>query len=415
MPGTLAIILIVPIVAHLLFAELVARRTERRYQTDIDDQSSNLLLINSDASNARNVQPVATDCSWKGWRKMVVASIHDESPDCRSFKLQPLDEGSLPRYLGGQSIQVRIPAGGAAGSLSRFYSLSSGPGEDGYRITVRRVPNGRFSTQLHDAIDVGDVLEIQSPRGRFHIDATAPDRPLHLIAAGIGITPMLSMLLHSLEETPSREVHLYYQLRDETNAPFLRALRFLNQSLEASSLFGLHVWFSRPTENQMMKAGEFDGRITSEQIVTELQRGDLDCDYRICGPVPFMESMAEGLIALGANPKRVQYESFGGKLKSPGAISVEQNFDEQSISHHVKFCNGNTEAIYTDASSSLLELAETSSVPVVSSCRAGICGSCVHRLARGKIQYAQQPECEYGEDEVVLCMAQPTSDIEIDV
>lgn len=415
MPGTLAIILIVPIVAHLLFAELVARRTERRYQTDIDDQGANLLLEDTNVSDANSVEPVSTDHSWKGWRKMVVASIHDESPDCRSFKLQPLDDGPLPRFLGGQSIRVRIPAVGSQDSPSRFYSLSSGPGEDGYRITVRRVPHGRFSTQLHDTINVGDVLEIQSPRGRFHIDATAPDRPLHLIAAGIGITPMLSMLLHSLEETPSREVHLYYQLRDETNAPFLRAMRFLNQSLETSSLFGLRVWFSRPTENQVVKAGEFVGRVTSKQIIDELPDRNLDCDYRICGPVQFMESMAEGLIALGADPKRVQYESFGSKLKSPGALSVEGNLDEQRVSHHVKFCNSNTEAIYTDASTSLLELAETSSVPVVSSCRAGICGSCVHRLARGKIQYAQQPECEYGKDEVVLCMAQPTSDIEIDV
>lgn len=419
MPGILAVILIVPIVVYLLFAEFVARHTERRYQTDIDGEDSNVLTKAIDGSALPDNTSVAD--SWEGWRKMVVASTQDESPDCRSFKLQPLDSGDLPRFLGGQSILVRVPASEAPdsnsdrGSLSRCYSLSSGPGEYGYRITVRRVPNGRFSTLLHDTISVGDVLEIQAPRGRFHMDCAAPDQPLHLIAAGIGITPMLSMLLHSLEETSSREVHLYYQLRDESNTPFLRALRFLSDSLAPSGLFGLHVWFSRPANDQTIGSDESVGRITADHIMSQLTDAQAAGDYRICGPVAFMESMAEGLIALGTDPDTVQYESFGGKSKRPGAILVDANTDGQELSHRVTFSRSNTEAAYNNADETLLDIAEASAVPTDSSCRSGMCGSCVHRLLRGQIQYADQPECEFGDDEVVLCMAQPISDVEIDV
>ena len=351
---------------------------------------------------------------------MVVASIQDESPDCRSFKLQPIDSDLLPHFLGGQSILVRIPGTDSAvsarnqNSVSRCYSLSSGPGEDGYRITVRRIPNGRFSTQLHGSIDVGDVLEIQAPRGRFHMNFDATDRPLHLIAAGIGITPMLSMLLHSLEETPQREVHLYYQLRDETNAPFLRALRFLSDSLTSTGRFKLHVWFSRPIENQTIGVSETVGRMTAGQILPAVSENTIEGDYRICGPVSFMESMAEGLITLGADPDSIQYESFGGNAKRPGAILVDAAADSHPVSHHVSFKHSGTEAVFEDATSNLLDVAEASSVPVESSCRSGMCGSCVHRLLRGQVQYAEQPECEFGNDDVVLCMAQPSSDVEID-
>ena len=410
MSEILTFVLIIPIIAYLLFVELVGRHTERVYQTDVDGEDSNLLLKNSE-----DAKPATTAVAWKGWRKVVVAGIHDESIDCRSFKLQSLDNEPLPQYMGGQSIQVRIPSNDGSNGVSRFYSLSSGPGEHGYRITVRRVPQGQFSTQLHDTINVGDVLEIKAPRGRFHIPVDAPDRPLHLIAAGIGITPMLSMLLHSLEETPSREVHLYYQLRDEKNAPFLKALRFLNQSLGQTSFFRLRVWFSGGAENQIPNPDDFIGRITADQVITGPPGSNTDCDYRICGPVKFMESMAQQLIALGAQPETVQYESFGGKLNRPAASLVKADAGAPSIEHRVTFCNSKTEAVYNNASDTLLDVAEASSVPVMSSCRSGICGSCVHRKKRGQVEYTEQPECEFSEGEVVLCMARPTSDIELEV
>jgi ferredoxin-NADP reductase len=408
MPGFIAIVLIVSVVAYLLFAEFVARYTERRYQTDIDGADNNLLFDDSVSANSRSVEPE----SWKGWREMIVASIHDESPDCRSFKLQPSGGGPLPRFLGGQSILVRVPsdANDDQKPVSRCYSLSSGPGEDGYRITVKRAPGGRLSTQLHDSVSVGDVIEIQSPRGRFHMDCDEPNRPLHLIAAGIGITPMLSMLLHSLEETPTREVQLYYQLRSEENAPFLRALRYLSDSLAPSGSFGLHVWFSQPTDHEAIGNKEKVGRITPEQMTSTI--ASLDGDFRICGPSAFMESIAEGLINIGAAPSRVQYESFGGKAKGPGAIAIST---DQPTSHRVTFLNSGREGVCNAAADTLLDVAEASAVSVDSSCRSGMCGSCVHRLLRGQVKYTEPPECEFAEDEVVLCVAHPTSDVEVDV
>ena len=430
MTGIFGIVLVAPVIAYFIFAEFISRREESRYQTDIGDDGPNLLIDarrTSDAGNlkvadkpkpAEKVKDTPFLHSWKGWREMIVDSIRDESPDCRSFKFRPRDGGPMPRFKGGQSILVRCPTTDGSRPVSRCYSLSSGPGEEHFRITVKRVPDGRMSRQLHDTIEVGDLVEIQSPRGHFHIDESHLDRPLHLIAAGIGITPMLSMLLQSLEETPHREVHLYYQLRDQGNAPFLKAMRFLSQSPVVCETFRLHIWFSRPHNDTNVSADQTTGRICAHQIIDRL--GHARGDFRICGPNEFMASMAEGLIQYGADESSVQYESFGGKAKGPGAIAVAPDYVSQAktdsavVTHQVKFCKSELDANWSDGESTLLDVAEAAGANVDSSCRTGQCGSCIHRLIAGSVKYAETPECEFGDDEVVLCVAQPDGDIEID-
>lgn len=457
MSGFLVIALVVPVVAYLLIAEIISRRTERRYQTDIDPVSHRDLLngdlVNSDVSTnplaaATTAGPTSQTApanpshrpsdekAWKGWRKVVVASVHDESIDCRSFKLQSIQQdqsgvSELPRFLGGQSIAIRIPNQSGQPSPARCYSLSGGPGETGYRITVRRIPHGKLSTRLHDSVHVGDILEIQAPRGRFHMNTQQVDRPMHLIAAGIGITPLLSMLLHSMESTPDRPVHLYYQLRDPSNAPFLSALQHLHQALSPVGRFQLRVWFSQMPKdaNPSSKSGSqpvATGRVSADQIFAGA--AESTDDFRICGPNEFMESMADQLIQRGADPRNVQYESFGGKSNTSGAIAVEPvsiDHDEAEMiptaastpkpgTGRVIFANSGVQSDSMEAWESLLELAEASKVMVQSACRSGSCGTCVCRLIRGKVNYLEQPKYECDADEVVMCLAKPDGDVEIE-
>ncbi|MGB7329609.1 MAG: 2Fe-2S iron-sulfur cluster-binding protein [Rubripirellula sp.] len=426
MTGILGIVLIVPIIAYLVFAEFISRREERRYRTDI---ISDLPPLSSNASSDSSAQTTAArpnevswkanEVSWKGWRDMVVDAIQDESPDCRSFSLRPVDGERLPRFRGGQSIGVRCKPSDDADApkpVVRCYSLSSGPGEPRYRITVKRVPDGRMSRQLHDTIQAGDVIQIQAPRGHFHIDPDYPERPLHLIAAGIGITPMLSMLLQSIEETPNREVHLYYQLRDQTNAPFLKPLRYLDNTLANTGTFKLHVWLSRPIEDIDSQTDSTvgqatTGRISAAQIIQ--RTGNDEGDYRICGPNAFMESMATELIQHGVDEASIQYESFGGKAKGPGAIAVKNAAAGETDELKITFTQSNCDTTWNDPSVSLLDVAEDAGVNVDASCRAGQCGSCIHRLIKGSVRYDEQPECDVEEGEVVMCVARPETDVEI--
>ena len=177
----------------------------------------------------------SSDNRSSAWQTVQVHSIRDESPDCRSFRLLPNDNEPLPTYRAGQYITVRMRDSKTNRNLARCYSLSGGPGERGYRITVKRVPGGEVSNWLHDHVRVGDHLEIQQPRGRFHVNPALLNKPLVLVAAGIGITPMLSMLLENLERSPRRTIHLFYQLRTPENAPFLTLLRGLAEGIAQTS------------------------------------------------------------------------------------------------------------------------------------------------------------------------------------
>jgi hypothetical protein len=380
-------------------------------------------------SSAATPQPDVTKHPnrWKGWRSVMVQSIKDESPDCRSFVFVPRDGEPFPPFLGGQYLTVRLKDPSTGKNVSRCYSLSSGPDEPHYRITVKRVPGGTMSNLLHDTIGVGDPIEIQVPKGKFHYSVdesqTRDPQPLNLIAAGIGITPMLSMMFQSLNERADREVNLFYQVRNAVDAPFLMPIRELAKMLEATTGVRVHLWFSRP-EDDDLQPGDAVGRLAAEQIVDRL--GHHRGEYLICGPDVFMSAIADGLIQCGAAADRVMFESFGGKSKSAGALAVpacdpcadgtgaDVSGSDESVGWNVSFETSKMSASFEAGMDGLLDVAESLDVEIDSGCRSGDCGACVRRLLSGEVRYAEQPECDLEDDEVVLCVAKPVSEVVID-
>ncbi|MFG0263597.1 MAG: FAD-binding oxidoreductase [Rhodopirellula sp. JB055] len=364
---------------------------------------------------------------WKGWRSVMVQSIKDESPDCRSFVFVPRDGEPFPPFLGGQYLTVRLNDPATGKHVSRCYSLSSGPDEPHYRITVKRVPGGTMSNLLHDTIGVGDQIEIQPPKGKFHYSVDESQvrdpQPLNLIAAGIGITPMLSMMFQSLNERSDREVNLFYQVRNAIDAPFLTPIREIARMLEETTGVRVHLWFSQP-EDDDLQPGDTVGRLSAEQIVDRL--GHHRGEYLICGPDVFMNAIADGLVECGAAADRVMFESFGGKSKSAGALAVpacdpcaddagtDASESDDSVGWSVTFQNSKKSASFEAGMDGLLDVAESLDVEVDSGCRSGDCGACVCRLVSGQVKYAESPECDVEDDEVVLCVAKPVSEVVID-
>ncbi|MCR9210045.1 FAD-binding oxidoreductase [Rhodopirellula europaea] len=389
-----------------------------------------------EAASARSVDQSAaaskTDVTkhpnrWKGWRSASVQSVKDESPDCRSFVFVPTDGEPFPPFLGGQYLTVRLNDPSTGKNVSRCYSLSSGPDEPHYRITVKRVPGGMMSNLLHDTIDVGDRIEIQAPKGKFHYSVEASQsqspEPLNLIAAGIGITPMLSMLFQSLNERMDREVNLFYQVRNAVDAPFLAPIREIAKMLEATTGVRVHLWLSKP-EDDDLRPGDSIGRLSAEQIVDRL--GHHRGEYLICGPDVFMDAIAEGLIECGASANHVMFESFGGKSKSAGALAVpacdpcadesgaNETGSDDSIGWNVTFQTSEKSASFEAGMEGLLDVAESLDVDVDSGCRSGDCGACVRRLLSGEVKYAEPPECDVEEGEAVLCVAKPVTEVVVD-
>lgn len=251
---------------------------------------------------------------WEGFRDFVVDRKEKESSIITSFYLKPKDGGTLPSFMAGQYITVRMPTKDGSTTM-RNYSLSDKPGQDYFRISVKRevgakadTPKGYVSNTLHDAINVGDTLEIGPPCGEFFLNTNDKhERPLVLLAAGVGITPILSILQTALEAMPHREIILIHGCLNKDVQPFKDTIDTL-----ASKHGNLTVHYRySDAENGEDKTGDncsggFVDTALIESLVTSRH-----ADYYFCGPKPFMVNIYHELLAWGIPGNQVHFEFFG--------------------------------------------------------------------------------------------------------
>jgi nitric oxide dioxygenase len=245
---------------------------------------------------------------WNGFKSFRIERKEVESELITSFYLVPADGGKVPPYKPGQYITVRVPDGRGSTTM-RNYSLSSAPCTDHFRISVKSEPDGAVSNYLH-CLDVGDVVELGPPCGEFFLDPTEHhERPLVLLSAGVGITPVLAMAESVLRDQPRREVvFIHGALSGKTHA-FGDHLR----KLAANHLqFQLHVRYSEPTEEDRA-AGLHDSEGFIDAELIERLVPQRDCDYYFCGPKPFMAAIYQQLLAWGISGSQVHFEFFGPK------------------------------------------------------------------------------------------------------
>jgi ferredoxin-NADP reductase/predicted pyridoxine 5'-phosphate oxidase superfamily flavin-nucleotide-binding protein len=228
-----------------------------------------------------------------------------ETDDVISFVFQADDDGPLAAFEAGQHLPIELGLPDRGEPVTRTYSLSNARGSDRYRISVKRETHGAASRHLHDAIAVGDVIPARRPAGEFVL-APAP-RPVMLVSAGIGATPMVSMLHAIAAESEPRAAWYVHGARDGRHHAFADEVRAL-----ASESRGVktHVSFSRPLpEDQPGRDFDAEGRVTGELLSSLLP--DLDVEFYLCGPIPFMAELQSELEQLGVPPERIHSESFG--------------------------------------------------------------------------------------------------------
>lgn len=248
----------------------------------------------------------ALEGGWSGWRRLRVVEKVRESSLITSFILRPEDGGPVMRHRAGQYLTFRFDAPGQQG-LKRNYSISSAPGADHYRISVKREETGNGgSRHLHDGVAVGDVIEATPPSGDFFL-AESPTRPVVLLSGGVGLTPMVSMVEAIAAEHPG--VDAYYVHATVSSAT--HAMDAHVRSL-ADRHGGIRVatFYSEPEPHD--SAGEThdaDGFVT----VDWLQRNTplRSADVYLCGPKGFLRTFVSGLAAAGVPADRVHYEFFG--------------------------------------------------------------------------------------------------------
>jgi nitric oxide dioxygenase len=254
---------------------------------------------------------------WQGFRRFTVARKVKESDDVCSFYLKPEDGGPLPSYKAGQytSFRLEVPE---HGSIRRTYTLSSAPGKDYLRVSIKSEPGagahpeGLCSNYFHKHVKEGDVLEMAPPYGDFA--RVTSDRPIVLIAAGVGVTPMFSMLQSAVDEGAPQPIHFVECMRSGRQHPLKAEVREL---VKQRPSIKLHTFYSEPDPSDRLGEDYTEaGRLTLERLKAILP--DNDAEFYFTGPVKFMRSLRGGLHQWGVPADRVHYECFG-----PMASEVE--------------------------------------------------------------------------------------------
>lgn len=354
--------------------------------------------------------------AWAGWRefRIVRREFEDEAHTQCSFYLAPVDGSPLPPYEPGQFLTFSVQSA-AECSVIRCYSLSDKPDPDRYRITVKRIPpltarpempGGVCSNHFHDQLHEGDIVKVKAPSGRFCIDSNS-DIPAVLIAGGIGITPMISMLQWSLAKKPERDIHLYYGLRDGSQHAFRRRL---DELAGTHPRFHLNVAYSRPGPNDLQgRDYHCAGHVDADLIRRTLSHGRHQ--FYVCGPPAMMESLVPALVQWGVPLHDIHYEAFGPSSALAASSELENRHPTFAAPLDVQLRRSGRTLVWDGQDESLLAFAERHGVAVESGCRSGSCGTCETQLISGVVRYARQPDHEVAPGHCLLCVAKPESSL----
>jgi ferredoxin-NADP reductase/MOSC domain-containing protein YiiM/ferredoxin len=359
--------------------------------------------------------PMGSPPAWQGFRSLRVSRKLHESSNVTSLVLEPADGGPLTGALAGQFIVLRLRPRTDESALLRSYSLSSAPSEDRYRISVKREPHGAAGAYIDTRVQAGDILGVSAPRGSFTL--RQGERPVILVSAGIGATPVLAMLHALAVEQTRRAIWWIHGARNSSEHPFAAEVRELLKTLPGSRS---HICYSAPKPTDRPSV-DFDkvGRVSVH--VFEEMGVPPDADFYLCGPAAFMSDLVDGLAGWGVLRDRLHTENFGsGPSMTPGIAAVPRRpphspGEAAEVGPLVSFTRSNLAVHWGSAFHSLLELAEACDVPVRWSCRTGVCHKCETGLISGSVIYRPDPVEQPGAGNLLICCSEPQGDIALDL
>ncbi|SHM22379.1 hypothetical protein SAMN05192549_10129 [Duganella sacchari] len=352
-----------------------------------DPQPAMQLARTGNWSEADRTQAAASLTT--SWRPFNVVDVVQESSDVRSFYFEPADGLGVAAHVPGQFVSLRVPdwAGDGAASQIRSYTISDAPDGRRYRISVKR--QGVVSSWLHAHLEPGAQIELMGPGGDFTFEE-GTQRPVVMLSAGIGITPMIAML-NGLLVNGSRTRHKH-------------PIYFVHGAREVAHPFAVHLQTLAAGHNNL--AVHVQQKRIDIKVLKELLPFD-DYDFYLCGPAGFMQDMYQGLRQLNVAEERIRFEAFGpASVRRSGAANAPA-VSTATGPVPVRFVRSGIEATWDGSHGSLLELAEANGVDAPSGCRSGLCGSCAVGLEAGDVAYTRTCGSQPAAGQVLLCSTAP--------
>jgi ring-1,2-phenylacetyl-CoA epoxidase subunit PaaE len=343
---------------------------------------------------------------------LTVADVRKETNDCVSVAFAvPSELADVFRFKAGQYLTLRETIHGE--DIRRSYSISSGENDGELRVAIKKVDGGTFSTWANESLEIGHEMQVMTPMGNFcpEIAVGAKKRYL-LVAAGSGITPVISIARTVLENDPTSEVNLIYGNRWFNTIIFRDALEDMkDRYLGKFRVF--HVLSAEPSDITL-----FHGRIDDDKCrgfnISFIDFKNMN-EIFICGPEPMIKAVSEFAENVGVSKECIHFELFA----SPGQIQPKAKVDSDSKASTEEVCE--VSVIFDGQETSfkmpmngmkVLDAAQRAGVDIPFSCKGGMCCTCRAHVSEGnaemEVNYALEPgEVENGF--VLTCQAVPTS------
>ena len=342
------------------------------------------------------------------FHRLKIADVRRETPDAVSIAFAvPRELAEAYRFTPGQHVTMRTRIDGA--EVRRSYSICVSPDDGELRVAVKKVDGGVFSTLANNSIKAGDEIDVMTPQGRFGV-ALDPDaaRTYVAIAAGSGITPLMSMLRTILTHEKKSRVVLIYGNRTTQSIIFREALEDLKDQF-LSRLTIHHVLSREPQEIALL-----DGRIDADKIsalLRTLPRGSIDHAF-LCGPGGLIESGKAALAQVGVAPERVHVEYFstdGMPIETRAAVRIAADGRESTADIML---NGARHSIPVRSGETIVDAGLRAGLEMPYYCRGGMCCTCRAKVTEGDVRmdtnYSLEPwELEAGY--VLTCQAHPVT------
>jgi ferredoxin-NADP reductase/DMSO/TMAO reductase YedYZ heme-binding membrane subunit len=347
--------------------------------------------LRTDAWKFRSAQPALPapaappSKTWTG--QLRVAQVFDETADVRTFRLASADGPRLPfDFFPGQFLSLTLDVDGQ--KVRRSYTIASAPTRTGCcELTVKREPMGLASRHLHDAIKVGDLLEVRAPAGKFKFTGTEAESVV-LIAGGVGITPLMSQIRYLTDISWTGDIFLVFSVKTERDIIFRDELQALRRRHP-----NLHLTITLTRDDGSAWSGE-RGRITPALLDRAVPH-IVDRPVFVCGPTEMIDSTRQALRDLGVPESAIRVESFASpsraassapaaaasKPDAPVTSATEGPVSEEAT---VTFARSGKSASVS-ADQTVLEAAEALGLSINYDCRAGICGQCKVKLLTGRV------------------------------
>lgn len=345
------------------------------------------------------------------FHSLKVADIYKETKDCSVISLEvPAELHSEFGYKQGQHLTLRTHING--NEVRRSYSLCSSPSENKWKVAVKKISDGLFSTFVNDTLKKGDTLDVMAPNGAFYTEVNPAEAKNYIaFAAGSGITPILSIIKTHLQAEPNSTFKLFYLNRTVKSIIFKEEIEQLK-----------NVYFNRFEifhflTKEHRSAELFNGRFTKEkmQLLTEkIIDVPATDECFICGPEDMIFLLRNELMAAGMAKEKIHYELFNTGISEEDKQRISKIVEKKVEGTEVTIIDGGKEFHFVmgDDFDNLLDGAIAAGADLPYACKGGVCSTCRCKVVEGtaemKLNYSLE-EDELAKNYILSCQAVPTS------